>query len=150
MSKNLLVKQIVEKFRTDATLVVLTGHGTSDIRIARDKQPVKEKLPFLGATIFQSIPLISADVTHLQRSRVYVRSYAVYDYTAAEIADRVEVLLQPEKTGAVTSYYDFSGTNISNRDTRWKSTSLPDYDDKTGIWDVLVEFDVTWVNLTCA
>jgi len=148
MSKKLLVKYITEKFRTDTgagSLVAITGHLITDIRIARDKQPVKEKLPYLGVMVFQSIPLIGSDVTHAQKSRIYAKGYAVSELVAVDIADRVEVLLKPEKSGAVTSYYDFSGTDVSIRDTRWKSTSLPDYDDKLSVWHVLVEFDITWI-----
>lgn len=152
MSKKLLVKYVAEKLRTDTgagSLVELTNHASNNIRIARDRQPTKEKLPYLGVLVFQSLPQVGSDVTHLQRSRVHFKSYSSSELKAVDIADRLETLLQPEKDGATDAYYDFSGGSISNRQTRWKSTGPPEFDEDVDVWKVLVEADLIWVNVAC-
>ena len=150
MSHLRLVKCIIEKLRTDTgvgSLVALTLHSSGDIRIARDRPPVKGKLPFLGVRVIQSIPLIGSDATHVKRSRVHFRCYSTSEIVANQIADRLDVLLD-DKEG-ITSYYDFSGTDLSCRSGRWKSRDETDFDEETDAWNVLVEADVIWTPQQC-
>lgn len=149
MSQKELVKQIAETLRLDATLVALVEHTSSDIRIARDRPPIKAKLPFLGIRVFESNPLVSGDVTHFQIARIHFKAYGLNETNIIDIADRLDLLLQPERSGASNAYYDFSGGSISTRSTRWKTRGLRDFDDETDVWNEIVEADIVWVPQAC-
>lgn len=149
MSQKELVKQIAETLRLDATLVALVSHAATDIRIARDRPPIKAKLPFLGIRVFESNPLVDGDVTHFQTARIHFKAYGTDEIDVIDIADRLDLLLQPERSSASNAYYDFSGGNISTRSTRWKSRGLRDFDDEIDVWNEIIEADIVWVPQAC-
>lgn len=153
MSQEKLLKQVVEKLRTDATLVSSTGHDptkSNGYRIARYEPPVKGRLPFLGVEMFISTPLMLSDVPQLQVSRFYFHCYASSELTSIRIADRMEALLNPEEavSTANTEYYDFSGTDVSNKMTRFKRRER-EFDEDTDSWNDIVEADIIWLNQPC-
>jgi len=153
-----LLAAIVTKLRTDTgsgSLVDLTGHLSSDpnsYRILRDKPPKVAEVPFLGVQITQSVPL-SETATYLQVARVYFACYAGDALTSIKIADRIEHLLhgraEDASAGTNRGYYDFSNQYISNRQTRFKIRSEPDFDEKTDVWTTVVEADVIWLDVPC-
>lgn len=151
MSHLKLYKCIVEKLRTDTgvgSLVALTEHSSGDIRIARDKPPIKAKTPFLGVRVFVSVPLIGGGTaTEVKRSRIHFQSYSTSELLVEQIADRLDELLDRE--GEATAYYDFSGTDVSVRSSRWKSRDLADVDEETDVWFVRTEADLIWVPQSC-
>lgn len=150
---------IVDKLRTDTgagSLVTLTTHDVTDprkFRILRDRPPVKGESPFLGVKIFQSVPLSDDGPSHIQVARIHFRSYSGKDLTAMQIADRVEHLLHARDEqvadGTNIGFYDFSSVSISNRQTRWKSRDVSDFDNETDTWMTLVEAEVIWVDEPC-
>jgi hypothetical protein len=152
-----LNQAIVEKLRADTVatigLVALTGHDQSKaegFRIARQTPPVKSRLPFLGVSIFTSIPLMDSDVSQLQRARVHFRCYGAKELPAIKLADRMEHLLhgraEDVSVGTNRGYYDFSNSEVSTRSTRFKNRDLPDFDDDVDAWNVLVEADLVWID----
>lgn len=153
-----LTLAIVDKLRTDTGaggLVELTHHDASSpakYRILRDQPPTKGKLPFLGVAIYQSTPLMDDGPSQVETARVYFHCYSTSDLTAITIADRLENLLHAKAEQlSLTNvgHYDFSSSDISNRQTRWKSRDVPDFDDETDVWHVLVEADVIWIAEPC-
>ena len=164
MSRQLqLNRQIVEKLRTDTgadNLVDLTKHGVGGVfRIERDTPEGREKRPFLGVSVFRSIPLIGSDATQVKKSRVFFHCVASNEIICEKIADRMEFLLHDETGEANTGFYDFSGpaipgyvtsaADISNRMTRWKDRNDAEKDQDTDEWEVRVEADVIWVDQPC-
>jgi len=148
MSQKLLIKQILTTLRSDTTLCSLTGHSSTNIRIARDSPPVKARTPFLGVSIFDSFPLLVVDVSNLQRARVWFNCYAAVELTVIDIADRVENLFHTNSANN-TNYYDFSGGGVSTRMTLFRSRKRTEYDDKTDVWSTLLQADAIWVNSAC-
>lgn len=150
MSKLQLAHAIVDKLRTDTgagSLVTLTGHGTIH-KIARDEPPVKDRLPFLGVSIPTSVVLLqTGDVTKLQKATVQFRCYANTEPAAELIADRVETLLHSSDDN--TSYYDFSNSNVSTRQVRFKTRMGSDFDEKADVWTGIVEASVIWLSSPC-
>jgi len=158
-----LYRAIVNKLRVDTgvgSLVVLTGHSSSSAsqyRIARDKKPTKSETPFLGVSIYQSVPLSDDGPSHIQRARVYFYCYSTEELVAIQLADRVEHLLHardeqadlPLGEGTNLGHYNFSDDRIRNQQTRYKSRDLPDFDDDTDVWQVLVEADLIWNDSPC-
>ena len=165
MGQKALLKAIADKLRSDTgagSLVELTKHDASDpnkYRIARQKPVKKADTPFLGISIFQSVPVSDDGVSHQQRARVHFRRFGAKELTAIEIADRMDTLLHAKteqaaaptgKTGTNVGYLDFSNTSISNQQTRWKNRDEPDFDDDDDVWIVLVEADLIWVDEPCS
>lgn len=152
MSQLLLVKAITDKLRADTgagSLVTLTGHTSSNLRIARDQPPVKALTPFLGVLIVDSPPLIGVDATHVQKARVLFKSYSVEELTVWKLCDRMGTLLHDITGNPNTGYYDFSNTDICTRQTRYAGRTEPTFDSKTEVWVGIVEADVIWVNVPC-
>lgn len=150
-----LVLGIINKLRSDTgagSLVELTNHDSSSpsgYRIMRDRPPTKGKVPFLGIRIQQSVPLMEDGPSQVEQARVYFSCYSTNDLTAIKIADRLEELLHDTLSSTNRGYYDFSTSDISNRQTRWKNRDVPDFDDDTDVWTVLVEADLIWVGSPC-
>lgn len=147
----LLLGRIATVLRADTgagSLVTLTGHSTSDIRIARDKPPVKGKLPYLGFIIFDSAPLMGPDLTHLQRSIVRFKCYSSDDLKSIQIADRLEDLFNVSDP---ISYYDFSdsGSGISTRMTRFRRRYEIEHDNDLDVWNTMIDVNFTWIDSTC-
>mgnify|MGYP000682543477 CR=1 FL=1 len=151
------VAAIATKLRADTgadSLVALTKHDASNpnqFRISRDKKVGKGETPFLGVLIFQSVPLMDDGPSHVQKARVYFRCYATEELTTIQIADRMEHLLHgrdEQQSPGLTNvgYYDVSDSSISNRQTRWKGRSEPDFDDDTDVYMVLIEAEMIWVD----
>ena len=152
MSHKNLITALITKLRDDTgagSLVALTGHNGTTIRIARDQPPMKERLPFLGVAVFVSMPLIGPDATHVKQSRLHFRVYDRIEIGAHDIMDRVDTLLDDKTSDANTGYYDFSTTDISIRQNRWVSRKESIFDEEKEVWEGLVEADVIWVNETC-
>ena len=152
MSQKNLLKEIVETLRTDAVLVSLTNHDETKprgFRIAGDEPPVKGRTPFLGVEVILSVPLMDSDVPQMQNAQIGFNCYSTKKLTSADIADRVEFLLQDKSGEANTGYYNFSGGSISNRMTRFKNREGAVFDDKTDVWTSIVEAVVIWVDKTC-
>ena len=144
-----LIKQIVEKLRTDSgaadRLVELTKHRSNRIRIGRNMQPRKANLPYLGVEIEQSIPL-NPSVTSIQVADVRFGCYSADELTAIDIADRIEVLLD-DSTGTNRSFFDFSGSvsgDVRNKSTRFVSRDGIDFDEDNDVWSINVYADVIW------
>ena len=155
-----LVNAIATKLRADTgvgSLVTLTGHDVTDAneyRIGRDMPAKKAMKPYLGIKVFQSVPLSEDGPSHVQTARIHFRCYSTKELTSIQIADRIEHLLhgrtEQAVDGANLGYLDFSDSNISNRQTRWKSRDTQDYDDETEVWTTVVESDVIWVDEACS
>jgi len=136
----------ITALRADAALVTLTGHTATSFRIARASPPVKGRSPFLGVLIPQSLPLVGKDCTRLQQAELDFYCHGS-ELQSLRIADRVEVILNPETT--VASYWDFSDTNVSVRQSRFRSRQGPMHDEASDIWSVLVVADIVWINESC-
>ena len=147
-----LVKQVIDTLRTDTgagSLVSLTTHtgiAPNGIRIARDSPPVKRRVPFLGVRVETTLPLIGVDATMVKKSRIAFRCYSTNEILAEQIADRVEELLDV-RTGldSAIGYYNFSGSDISVRMSRWANRVGADFDEETDVWNSVVGADVIWV-----
>jgi len=148
MSQKELLTQLITKLRTDATLVSLTGHTSSDMRIGRDSPGTKPKKPFLGILLFQSVPMLGADVTNLQRAVTWITAYSTKELTCIDIADRVEKLLHVDNPTNLT-YYDFTGGTITNKMTRFVSRSRQLKDQNTDTWSITIKANVMWLDQTC-
>lgn len=152
MSKKLLIKQLVEKLRTDTGsggLVSLTTHSTSDIRIARDKQLRKDDTPFLGVMLVDTFPSLGADVTFLKRSLIAIKAYSRDEVKSIDISDRVTFLFDDE-SGGNTGFYDFSDSSgVSIRMSRYKRTMDSDFDDDTEVWASPVLVEAFWCTQSC-
>ncbi len=153
-----LLNAIATKLRLDTgagSLVELTGHSSaspSSYRISRDKPPKKGQVPFLGIAIYQSVPLSDDGPSEIQTARIHFRIYSTKELTGIQIADRIDYLLhaRTEQTTATNvGHYDFSDSNISNRQTRWKNRDEQFFREDTDIWTLLVEADVIWVDEPC-
>ena len=154
MAHKNLYKAIIAKLRADSSgadsLVSLTDYSTSNYSIARDAPIVKERTPFLGVRINISVPLMGdGATTRLQTAEVELVSHARSELTALKLADRLEYLVHEVQTSE-TQFYDFSDTNVSNRQTMFKSREAPYFDDKTDVWSVQVTLDVIWINQSCS
>jgi hypothetical protein len=151
MAHKNLYKAIIDTLRADTgagSLVAMLDYSTSNYSIARDSPIVKEKTPFLGVSIVQSVPLIESATAKLQQAEVELKAHARSELTALEIADRVEYLVH-ESLADDTSYYDFSDTNVSTRQTLFRSREAPYFDDLADVWSVQVVLDVIWINEPC-
>jgi len=156
-----LYKAITDKLRTDTgagSLVELTGHDASSptgYKIGRASPTTKEKDPYLGVKILQSLPLVEGgDVTHVQRARVAFHCSAKSELTAIRLADRIEKLLhwkvEDDAARKPDGFYSFSNTDISTRSVRFKArTPEPDFDEDSDVWTDSVEADVIWVSQPC-
>lgn len=145
-----LYTAIVTKLRLDTgagSLVALTGHTATDLRIARDKPPKKGITPFLGVSIFFTVPLIEDGPTQVRESSVHFRSYAGKELTALQIADRMEELLHDITDN--TGYYSFSDANVSTRQVRFKSRTAPDFDDDVEVCTITIVASIIWVDAPC-
>lgn len=153
-----LLGAIVDKLRADTgvdSLTDLTNHVDSnprEYRIGRTLHKAKAKFPFLAVSVFQSVPLIDDGPSFIQEARIHFRCYSTEELTALKIGDRMEDLLHarsvsPSETNR--GYLDFSNADISNRQTRWKSRDLPDFDDDNDVYVVLVEADIIWLDEPC-
>ena len=149
-----LIKQIIEKLRTDSggadRLVELTKHRTNRIRIGRSVAPRKDHTPYLAVEIMSSSPLIDS-VTSVQTAKVRFTSYGRDELTIFSIADRIEVLLDDE-SGTNKSFYDFSGSSageVSTRSSRFKLRGESDFDNDTDVWSMFIEADIVWVSQPC-
>ncbi len=153
MSKLALIKAVVETLRYDTGiggLVKLSEHTASDLRIAREKPPVKGRLPFLGVSIPVSVPLMQSDVTQLQRITLEFSCHAASELVVEQLADRLEVLLHKNEDSKVnTSYYNFSTDDVSTRMTRYTDRNGPDFDATTKIWTSIVRASVIWTGSPC-
>lgn len=152
-----LNKAITDKFRADSGdpsyLVELTGHSATNLRIGRNQPVSKGESPFLGISIFTTTPVSADGPSHVMLSRVHFRAYSAVELTAMKIADRLDDLLhaRAEQVAGRTNveFYDFSDSNISNRQTRWKNRDVSDFDDDTDVWMVLVEAELIWLDTPC-
>lgn len=154
-----LGKAIAEKLRTDTgagSLVALTNHDASTVggyRIAADQPQKKGDKPFLGFRIFQSFPLSPDGPTHVQKARIHFRAYSTKRLTSIQIADRIDHLLHARDEqvtfGTNVGFYDFSSSDISNRQTRWRSRDEVDFDDGLDIYMTLVEAELIWIDESC-
>ena len=154
MAHKNLYKAIIDKLRVDSSgadsLVSLTDYSTSNYSIARDAPIVKERTPFLGVKVTMSVPLIGdGATTRIQTAEVELVAHARSELTALKIADRLEYLVHESQTDD-RQFYDFSDTNVSNRETLFKSREAPYFDDKTDVWSVQVALDVIWINQSCS
>jgi hypothetical protein len=154
MAHKNLYKAIIDKLRTDNSgadsLVTLTSYSVSNYSIARDAPIVKERTPFLGVKITLSVPLMGdGATTRLQTAEVELVAHARSELTSLKIADRLEYLVHEVQTTDL-QYYDFSDSNVSNRQTMFKSREAPYFDDKTDVWSVQVTLDVIWINQSCS
>jgi hypothetical protein len=136
------------------SLVTLTGHASGKIRIARDKPIVKAATPFLGVLALETVPVSDDGPSQIMQSLVQFRCYSTSELTAIRLSDRMSHLLHARDEQSVSGqtnrgYYDFSDSNVSNRQTRWKSTSFPDHDSDVDVWTVTVEASVLWVDNPC-
>lgn len=149
MNQEAFYADIVSKLRSDTgvgSLVALTGHSSSDLRIARDQPPVKARMPFLGVKMLVSTPL-EDEVSNFQRTNVEFRAYAASEKTCIQIADRVTNLISAKSLTHVTGYYDFSGTSISNRMTQFRSRSTTMFDEESDVWTQIVTAELIWVDV---
>ena len=153
MAHKNLYKAIIDKLRADTgvgSIVALTDYSSSNYSIGRDMPSVKERTPFLGVNIPMTIPLIGdGATTRLQNAEVELKAHARSELTALTIVDRVEYLVHETITDDV-SYYDFSDSNISNRQTTFRQREAPYFDDETDVWSVQVILDVIWINQSCS
>jgi len=143
-----LNKAIADVLRADTgagSLVELTGHTPTNIRIARDTPPVKGMKPFLGFRIGPSVPL-NNETTFLQESRVEFCCCSTQELTAMRIADRLEELVH---NTTPASYWNFSNGDISNRSTRFANRGKSMHDEDTDVWTVQVDLDLIWYGQPC-
>jgi hypothetical protein len=143
---------IITKLRTDTapsvSLVALTTHSSSNLRIGIDRPRVKGITPYLGVWIAQSLPLISGEVTQYQVASVEFRCYARDELTCVRIADRVEWLLH-DKSGTSASFYNFTDTKIKNTGTRFRLREGQDFDQDSDSHLIVVTADVIWIDEVC-
>jgi hypothetical protein len=152
-----LLKSIVAKLRLDTgtdSLVARTNHSSSNIRIARDRPILKSETPYLGVFVSQSVPVMGDGPDILEQARVHFRAYAAKELTSMQIADRLSYLLQgwsQHSASPNTGYYDFSSVSdgISNRHTRYAGRDGQLFNDKTDVWNTLIEADLIWTNKAC-
>lgn len=156
-----LYKAMVDKLRLDTgagSLVELTGHDATSAtgyKIGRASPTTKDKDPYLGVKIIQSLPLLATgDVTHVQRARVNFHCSAKSELTAIRLADRIEKLLhwkvEDDAARGPDEYFDFSNADISTRSVRFKGRSPePDFDEDSDVWTDTVEADIIWVSQPC-
>jgi len=148
-----LNRAIADRLRADTgagSLATLTQHDAADpneYRIGRDKPMKGAKTPYLGISVFQSIPLIDNGPSETQLARIHFRSYSRDALTSMQIADRLEHLLHSR--GSNTSYLDFSDERITTQQVQFKRREDEDFDDKIDAWTSLVEADVIWLDEPC-
>jgi len=136
----------------DATLVTLTGNSDTApiaLHIGRNMPQVKQRKPFLGFDIRESIPGILDAMTRLQVATVEFNCIAEEDLLAMQIADRLEYLLHREDSDNNTAYFDISNANVSNRQTNFLSREQPEYDEDVDYWMVTVVAAFWWINQPC-
>lgn len=153
MSKINLVTALVEHLRLDVgvgSLVALTGHTVTQMKIARDSPPVKGRTPFLGVAMPVSMPLMGVYVTQVQRGTAYFYCQSKDEVLAEQLADRIEYLLHNNTITTVnTDYYDFSNSDVSVRGNRFVSRIGSDFDAKLEVWLAEVRAEVIWTNTSC-
>jgi hypothetical protein len=147
---------IVTKLRADTgagSLVTLTGHSATKLRIGMDKPVKKGETPYFGVAVFTSVPVSDNGPSHVQVARIHFLAYSTKPLTATQLADRIEHLLhardEQDAGRTNTEFYDFSSGIISNRQTRWKRRDQGIYDDDTEVWKVLVEAELIWLDEPC-
>lgn len=133
-------------------LVELTGN--SDIapialHIGRNTPQAKQRKPFLGFDIRESVPAIIGAMTRLQLATVEFNCIAHKDLLAMQIADRLEYLLHREDADNNVAYFDISNANMSNRQTDFLSREQPEYEEDVDTWMVTVVAAFWWINQPC-
>lgn len=135
MSRSVVIEALLTKLRTDTgagSLVALTGHTSSAQRIVWAPKRVVAQYPALGVHIQAAIPL-NKEVTTYQTYFVHLTAYGKREPDAIRIADRVERLFH-NVGGSNRSYYDFSGSTIAVKSTRFVRRTQIKYDNDLDHW----------------
>jgi hypothetical protein len=149
MREENLYSAIVTKLQADTgsgSLVALTGHTGSNIRIARFRPKQLPSLPFLGIWIADTSRAIEDGPGVIYSSLVFFTSYSKDDLTSIKLSDRIQVMLESaEKSGTSNrGFLDFSDSKICNYSTRFLGREPKDYNDERDVWNLLIQASVVW------
>ena len=131
-SRKNLLSAVLSKLRTDATLVTLTGHTASVMRIGRSMPPVAGRSPYLGVTAV-SETAVDLSMPFFKRYVVEFQSTGADDTEAMAISDRVEDLLDTSMSTS-RAYWDFTTSSIRVDSARFLSRAEPEFNEDYDLW----------------
>lgn len=144
----LFLKAIADKLRTDTgvgSLVTLTSHTASNIRIAAESPKIAARYPFLGISDEVSFPKISnSPATEYKETTIKFSCVDTNKINAIDIADRLEVLLHIAGADQHEKYYTVTDSNIMNCMTKFITRVKPVHDEDIDSWTVEILADFTW------
>lgn len=145
MSQASLLEQVVTTFRADSTLVTLTDHTSTDLRINRALPQYKAKKSGLYIRVVNQSPTL-VDLSSVLRTTVAAEAVGFPEVTAIQIADRVTSMLQASSN---TEYLDFTGNGIITKSTTFSRRGERYFNDKADIYVDPVFFITHVLEGTC-
>ncbi len=151
-----LQEAIVEVFSADLTLISLTNDGVTDdvgsihhIGIMLDEPGVKERLPYVGIAVANTVPaILNEGYTQQFRSTVLVGIFSRDECVATLIADRVQSMLT-YIPGNCMGYLNFTNDHIRNLGTEFYGRPGREFNRKLDVYEELIEMNLLWSPIPC-
>jgi len=138
----LLWKAIAEWLRSDNTLVTLTGHSDSDIRISRSYPEVEAKKPALLFSI--GVESAQGDTGSVRQAPIIFTSLGETPIQVTDIDARLRELLNPTDDVGRRRGADFTNDDIRNMSVDFVSSNPVYYNDVLDCWVKITQANVFW------
>lgn len=128
----------------DSTLVSLTGHSASTIRMSFWGKEMPPNYPYVAYYDDEDMPWGENMTTVPQKTRVVFAVFAETAEVCDNILTRLDALLQQSGEDEPDQYWDVSDANICNNWTYRRRRGSVEYDDQRQLYHGFVVAEFKW------